>query len=81
MTDRNFPGVGFALAPKKKRPPLSADSRYSTRSMSEFASLKAQLRLEDISTTEAKKRAFLGACREYPPNIVKEYYTHCGREF
>jgi hypothetical protein len=43
-----------------------------------FASLKARLGKLDMSTTEAKKAAFLQLCDQYNTDVVLHYFAHCG---
>jgi len=45
-----------------------------------FASLKKRLVQVDTSTRELKKKAFLRICKEYPPDVVRSYFVHCGWE-
>ena len=46
-----------------------------------FSVLKARLRKKDLSTTEKKRKAFVELCREFPPEMIKKFYCHCGWEF
>jgi hypothetical protein len=42
-----------------------------------FASFKARLRRQDMSTTAAKRHAFDQVIDGYTPEEVKEYFEHC----
>ena len=46
-----------------------------------FAVLKARLQKMNTSTTEKKREAFFQLCREFPSDMVKKFYHHCGWEF
>ena len=46
-----------------------------------FSVLKARLCKKDLSTTEKKREAFIELCQEFPQEMIKNFYKHCGWEF
>ena len=46
-----------------------------------FSVLKARLQKKDTQTTEKKREAFYELCNEFPPEMIKSFYKHCGWEF
>ena len=46
-----------------------------------FGVLKARLQNKDTSTTEKKREAFVELCKEFPPEMIKSFYDHCGWNF
>jgi hypothetical protein len=46
-----------------------------------FMSMKDRMRNMNTETTEEKKAAFEMLCAEYPQEIVRHYFHHCGWHF
>ena len=61
-------------------PPQSA-KYLSVCDNSFFHSLKEGMRKEDTTTTEKKQLVFQKICSEYPPDIILNYWDHCGWKF
>ena len=46
-----------------------------------FHSMKERLRKEDTTTVSKKEAAFRRICNEYPPDMIMNYWRHCGWRF
>ena len=46
-----------------------------------FSVLKSRLEKMDTSTVEKKKEAFFSLCKEFPADMIKNFYKHCGWNF
>lgn len=46
-----------------------------------FHSLKERLRKEDTTTSQNKEASFHKICKEYPANLIMNFWKHCGWNF